>query len=161
MRQEEQMPVRSWDGCLPHRGGSGVLSVSPSACDACSSSSIGSGGTVAEAGYRRPPAAEQQAASQKGSEWSQTGAGWYDMARKSRARRDKKERKNPSEPPEKRLLGRGAERSAWGGATFRKGAWPFCKGPLRRGWESGFVPGWGRKATVSPLQSLVFELTWF
>jgi hypothetical protein len=102
------MPVRSWDGCLPHRGGSGVLSVSPSACDACSSSSIGSGGTVAEAGYRRPPAAAQQAASQKGSEWSQAGAGWYDMARKSRARRDKKERKNPSEPPEKRLLGLGS-----------------------------------------------------
>lgn len=65
MRQEEQMPVRSWDGCLPHRGGSGSGTgtfslVSSSGC-ACSSSSIGSDGTLAEAGLSQAAAAQAQA----------------------------------------------------------------------------------------------------
>jgi hypothetical protein len=70
--------------------------LSPSGC-ACSSSSIGSGRM--ELSRKLAIAVRSAAGSQQGSE---AGTSWYDMARKSRAKK-----KNPSETPEKRLLGLG------------------------------------------------------
>uniref|UniRef100_A0A0A9H8H9 Uncharacterized protein n=1 Tax=Arundo donax TaxID=35708 RepID=A0A0A9H8H9_ARUDO len=74
MRQEEQMPVRSCDGCLPHRGGSGsdssssFFSPSGSACS-CSSIGLALGNWLCRL--------QQQA-----SESSQEGTSGYDMARR-------------------------------------------------------------------------------
>lgn len=70
------MPVRRWDGCLPHRGssGSGTFPLSPSG-RACSSSSIGSDGTLAETGYRRLRQRSSQPAS-RGVDGVKRGRAW-------------------------------------------------------------------------------------